>query len=167
MEFNIFLICLLVAVAISFVVVVVISNRKNQRAVQNFLDLAAPSEPLIIPSIPIRYVTTNGDKGQVSIDNSCDLYLFSNCLAIVRKQNFVFPFQFSPIILTADVAKTRETFADVACYKPTKVKANGAFKGRVNIIIQHPAFKRWKIDITLKSLTDEQVNSIVSLTAWY
>jgi hypothetical protein len=143
-----------------------IIHRNNKRAVQSFLRLVAPFNPLVLSSIPIQYCISIRGRGTTSVYNECNLYFFLDCLAIVRQQNLVFSFQFPPVIITADVVKARKTFDQFACYKPTRAKANTAFTGRFQIIVENQPAKDYRINIFLKSLTHDQIDCLTKVQEW-
>jgi hypothetical protein len=144
-------------------------NKRTHSVRERFLKHTNGLGPTVFKNIKLRYWTTNGIHGlniQVYPNNRCDLYLFDNCLAIVRKQDFIFKVFFAPILLTSDIAATKKMFDYLDTYKPIRVTFNQFVKGQVEIKLSDPIYKNYKIDIILKGLSNEQINHLEKNKNW-
>jgi len=141
-------------------------NRKTSAATDRFILQANELKPLVFENIKLRYWISRGLKIQTSPNNHCDLYLFDNCLAIVRRQNFVFKVIFAPVLITSDIEKAKNLFFDYDIYKPKRVHFNQLVKGEIDINITDPIHQYCRIDITFKGLTDEQLTQLEKIKTY-
>ena len=141
-------------------------NKKNSIATERFVHQASEFKPVLFQNIKLRYWTTNGARTRISPNNNCDIYLFDNFLAIVRRQNFIFKVFFGPVLITSDIINTKNIFSYLTVYKPDRVFFNEVMKGQIDIKIQDPVYRHYKIDITFKELTSEQLTQLVKIKDW-
>ena len=141
-------------------------NKRSRSATEKFIKQASELRPTVIHNIKLRYWTTSGHRSQVYPNNHCDLYLFNNYLAIVRRQDFIFKIFFSPILLTSDIATTKNMFDYLEIYKPDSITFKQIVKGEVDIKLTDPIYKHNTIDITLKGLTNEHMNKLEKIKNW-
>ena len=141
-------------------------NKRTRTATDKFIRQASELAPTVFKNIKLRYWTTTGPRTQISPNNHCDLYLFDNCLAIIRRQDFIFKVFFAPVLLTSDLATTKSNFNYLDCYKPDHIHFNQLMKGQVDIKLKDPISRHWKIDITFKELTSEQTNQLDKIKNW-
>ena len=141
-------------------------NKRTLTTTDKFIRQASELAPTVFKNIKLRYWTTRGPKTQISPNNRCDLYVFDNYLAIVRRQDFIFKVFFAPVMLTSDLATTKNNFNYLDCYKPDYIHFNRLMKGQVDIKLKDPISRRWKIDITFKELTSEQTNQLYKIKNW-
>jgi hypothetical protein len=141
-------------------------NRRSQTATDTFIQQASEFNPIVFKNIKLRYWTTNGSKTRIGPNNRCDLYLFDNCLAIVRSQHFIFKTFFAPVLLTSDIGITKNRFDNLKTYKPDRVIFKKIVKGQVDITLTDPVYKHYTIDITLKGLTNEQIHQLEKIKNW-
>ncbi len=141
-------------------------NRKTRLAIDKFIKEAVELNPVVFYNIKLRYWTSSGQRIQVSPYNRCDLYLFNDCLAILRRQNFLFKINFAPVLITNDIEKTKAMFNYLDTYQPTLVQFNQIVKGDVEIKITHPVYHHKKNDITLKGLTGGQLKQLESIKSF-
>ena len=92
--------------------------------------------------------------------------MFDNFLAIVRRQDFVFKVFFAPVLLTSDIATTKNIFNYLDTYKPDRITFKQIVKGEVDIKLTDPKYKHYKTDITLKGLTIEQTTQLEKIKNW-
>ncbi|WP_304066110.1 hypothetical protein [Pedobacter glucosidilyticus] len=141
-------------------------NKRTRTATEKFIKQAKDLSPTVFQSIKLRYWTTSGLRKQIYPDNLCDLYLFENCLAIVRRQDFIFKVFFAPIILTSDILATKNMFDNLDTYKLDRITFKKIVKGEVDIKLTDSIYKHYTIDITLKGLTSEQTNQLEKIKNW-
>ena len=141
-------------------------NKRSRAATDKFITQASELGPAVFQNIKLRYWTTSGLKTRISPNNRCDLYLFDNCLAIVRRQNFIFNMFFAPVLLTSDIAITKNKFNNLNAYKQDCVIFKQIVKGEVDIKLTDPIYKHYTIDITFKGLTNEQINQLEKIKNW-
>jgi hypothetical protein len=141
-------------------------NRRTMELRDKFLKQAGKFNPTIIKNIKLRYWITIGLRTQTSPNNHCDLYLFDNCLAIVRRQDFIFKVLFAPVFLAADVLVTKSNFNFADIYKPDHVTFKQILKDEVDIKLTDPKYKHCTIEITFKGLTKEQINELERIKNW-
>ena len=65
-------------------------NKRKQKATDKFISQANNLRPTVFQNIKLRYSESSGLKTYIYPSNLCDLYLFDNYLAIIRRQDFVF-----------------------------------------------------------------------------
>lgn len=141
-------------------------NRKTKIAIDNFILQAGELKLEIFENIKLRYWITSGQRTQISINNLCDLYLFDNCLAIVRRQNFVFKVFFAPVIITSDISNSKSVFNNIDIYKPNRVHFNQIVKGEIDIKIKDHNYEHRSIEITFKGLTGEQLTKLEKIKTY-
>lgn len=130
-------------------------NKRTLSATEKFIKQASEVRPTIIQNIKLRYWTTSGQRSQVYPNNHCDLYLFDSCIAIVRRQDFIFKAFFAPILLTSDIATTKNMFDYLDIYKPDRINFRQTVKGEIDIKLTDLIYEHFIIDITLKIITYE------------
>lgn len=143
-----------------------IYNKRTQAVIDTFIGQASELKPTVFQNIKLRYTETSGLKTYIYPNNRCDLYLFDNCIAIVRRQDFIFKLLFPPILLTYDVATTKNIFNYLGTYKPDRITINQIVKGEIDIKLTDPTYKHYKTDITLKGLTIEQTTQLEKIKNW-
>ena len=133
-------------------------NKRTIAITNKFIEQANEFNPTVFQNINIRYWTIIGLKINVYPNSYCDIYLFDNCLAIVRRQNFIFNVFFAPILLTSDIAITKTIFNFLDTYKPDRIIFKQIVKGEIDIKLTDLVYKDNKIEMTLKGLTNEQAS---------
>jgi len=141
-------------------------NKKNLIARKRFVTQASEFKPALLQNVKLRYWTTNGARTMISPNNQCDIYLFDNFLAIIRRQNFMFKVFFAPVLITSDIASTENIFSYLDVYKPARITFNQIVKGEIDIKIKDPIYRHYKIDITFKGLTSEQLIQLAKIKDW-
>lgn len=149
-----------------FYIGVIFYNKSAKATTDKFIAHAAKLNPVVFQDVEIRYHTVNGLKAGAYPNNRCDLYLFGNCLAIVRRQDFVFKVFFSPILITPDVAATRYMFNYLVVYKPDSITFKQIMKGEVDIKLTDLMYAHYKMEMTLKGLTGEQIAQLGRIKGW-
>lgn len=138
-------------------------NKRTKSAIDRFIGIASELRPLVFQDLRLSYLETSGLKTYPFSNNRCDLYLFENYLAIVRRHDFVFKVFFPPILLSSDVESTKKIFYGLETYKPDRIMFKQKIKGEIAIKLTDPTFQKFSIDITLKGLTKEQTIQIEKL----
>jgi hypothetical protein len=141
-------------------------NKRALAATDKFIAQTGMLVPTVFKDVKLRYWIIKGGKTQFSPNNRCDLYLFDNYLAIVRRQDFVFKVFFAPVLLTADVAATKNSFGYLRCYQPDYIDFNQPVEGQVAIKIKDPVYSHRKIEITFKDLPSGQTKQLVRIKNW-
>ena len=141
-------------------------NKKNLVATEKFISHSSEFKPDLLQNIKLRYWTTSGGRIMIWPNNNCDIYLFDNFFAIVRRQNFIFKVFFAPVLITSDIINTKNIFSYLTVYKPDRVFFNEVMKDQIDIKIKDPIYRHYKIDITFKELTSEQLIQLVKLKDW-
>ncbi len=141
-------------------------NKRSQTAIDKFIGQASGLRPTIFQNIKLRYSETSGLKTYIYPNNRCDLYLFDNYLAVIRRQDFVFKVFFAPILLTSDIPTTKNIFSYLDTYKPDRITFKQIVKGEVDIKLTDQASKHYTTNITLKGLTNEQTTQLEKIKNW-
>jgi len=141
-------------------------NRKTKILIAKFLSQAAGLNPQPIKNIRLRYWITMRQKTAASPNNFCDLYLFDNCLAIVRRQNFIFKVFFAPVLITPDIEQTKIIFDYLKAHKPRQIIFNRIRKGQIDIRAIDQTHKNTRLDITFKGLTEAQLDQLNKIKSW-
>jgi hypothetical protein len=157
---------IIVIVLVGLYIFYTIYNKRTQAVIDTFIGQASELKPTVFQNIKLRYTETSGLKTYIYPNNRCDLYLFDNCIAIVRRQDFIFKLLFPPILLTYDVATTKNIFNYLGTYKPDRITINQIVKGEIDIKLTDPTYKHYKTDITLKGLTIEQTTQLEKIKNW-
>ncbi len=142
------------------------NNKRKRTVIDKFFGQASGLRPTVFQNIKLRYSETSGLKTYIYPNNCCDLYLFDNYLAIVRRQDFVFKVFFAPVLLTSDIATTKNIFNYLDIYKPDQITVQQIVKGEIDIKLTDPTYKHYKTDITLKGLTIEQTTQLEKIKNW-
>jgi hypothetical protein len=145
---------------------VTIYNKQARKAIDTFIGQANGHKPAVFQNIKIRYSETNGLKTYIYPNNRCDLYLFDNYLAIIRRSDFIIKVFFPPIVLTSDISTTKNIFGNLETYKPDQLKFKQIVKGEVEIKINDPTYNNYSRDITLKELSNEQTTQLEKIKNW-
>ena len=141
-------------------------NRKTKITIDKFLSQAAGLNPKTIKNIRSRYWITSGYRTMASPNNFCDLYVFDNCLGIVRRQNFIFKVFFAPVLITPDIEQTKIIFGYLKAHKPRQIIFNRIIKGQIDIKAIDQTHKYTRIDITFKGLTEAQLDELAKIKNW-
>ena len=141
-------------------------NKRSQTAIDKFIGQSSGLRPTIFQNIKLRYSETSGLKTYIYPNNRCNLYLFDNYLAIVRRQDFVFKVFFAPILLTSDIASTKNNFNYLDTYKPDRITFKQIVKGEVDIKLTDQANKHCTTNITIKGLSNEQTTQLEKIKNW-
>jgi hypothetical protein len=141
-------------------------NKRKQKATDKFISQANNLRPTVFQNIKLRYSESSGLKTYIYPSNLCDLYLFDNYLAIIRRQDFVFKVFFAPILITSDIATTKNIFNYLDTYKPDRITFKQIVKGEVDIKLTDMTYKHYVTDITLKGLTEEQTTQLEKIKNW-
>jgi hypothetical protein len=145
-------------------------NKRSRVATDKFILQASEFDPTVYHNIQLRYWTTNGSWTRIWPNSRCDLYLFDNCLAIVRSQNFIFKMFFAPVLLTSDIVITKKRFNNLKTYKPDcvifKQIIKQIIKGALDITLTDPVYKQYTIEIMIKGLTNEQIHQLEKIKNW-
>jgi hypothetical protein len=157
----------IVIVLVGFYILFTFYNKRIRIVIDKFILEVSESKPIVFQNIKLRFWTTYGLKTEISLNNRCDLYLFDNCLAIVRRQDFIFKLLFAPILLTSDVAETENIFNYLDTYYPKQITFTQIVKGEVEINLTDPTHKHYQIAITLKELTIEQITQLEKIKNFY
>ena len=165
-NFLTFVATFIFVVLVALYVYLTFYNKRTLGSINRFIAQSGALMPTVFQNVKLRYWTTNGVRTMISPNNHCDLYLFDNYLAIVRRQDFIFKVFFSPILLTSDLATTKSTFHYLDCYKPDHIAFNQLMEGQVDIKLKDPIYRHWKIDITFKELTTEQTKQLDKIKNW-
>ena len=141
-------------------------NKRGLATTDKFISQVSELTPVTFYDVNLRYWRTNGSRTMISPNNRCDLYLFDNCLAIVRRQNFIFKVIFAPVLITPDPSAMENDFNYLDCYKPGYIHFNQFMKGQVDIKVRDQTYRHSKIDITFKGLTSEQIKQLDRIKNW-
>jgi hypothetical protein len=141
-------------------------NKRALSTTEKFIKQVKVLRATTFHSIKLRYSTTSGLRTEISPNNRCDLYLLDNCLAIVRRQDFIFKVFFAPVIISSDTATTKNMFDYLHIYKPDRITFKQIVKGEVDIKLTDPIYMHYTIDLTLKGLTSEQTNQLEKIKTW-
>ncbi len=141
-------------------------NKRSWAATDKFIRQASELGPTVFQNIKLRYWTTSGLKTRGLPNGRCDLYLFDNCLAIVRSQTFIFKIIYAPVLLTSDIAITKNRFNNLKTYKPDLVIFKQFVKGEIEIKLTDPIYRHYTIDIVFKGLTNEQIHQLDKIKSW-
>ena len=115
--------------------------------------------------IRISYLVASGHKYYPSINNTADIYLFDDFLAIFRTQNFIIQVNLKPSFIGKDPTITKELLG-FTCDKPDKTVFKTTTKGQIEIRLIDPKYQYYKTTITIKGLTDEQRKQFSGITDW-
>lgn len=141
-------------------------NKRSQAAIDKFIGQASGLKPTILKNIKLRYSETSELKTYIYPNNCCDLYLFDNFLAVFRRQDFVFKVYFAPILMSSDIASTKNNFNYLHTFKPDRITFNQFIKGEVEIKLTDPKHKHFTTNIILKELTNEQISQLEKIKKW-
>lgn len=156
----------MVIVLLGFYIFLTFYNKRSQTVIDKFIGQASGLRPTIFQNIKLRYSETSGLKTYIYPNNRCDLYLFDNYLAIIRRQDFVFKVFFAPILLTSDITTTKINFDYLVTYKPDRITYKQIVKGEVDIKLTDQANKHDTKNITLIGLTNEQTAQLEKINHW-
>lgn len=141
-------------------------NKRTQLVINKFINQAKDLKPTVFRNVKLDYAEIGGLRKQMYINNSCDLYLFDNALAIIRRQDFIFKVFFAPILLTPDITTTKNDFQYLKTYKPNLITFKQVIKGEVDIKLTDPIYEHYTTEITLQGLTNEQLNQLEKTKNW-
>ncbi len=151
---------------IVLILFVIFYNMRTKTILDRFIFQAESLNPIIFENIELRYWTNNGGRMEINPFNRCNLFLFENCLAIVRRQEFIGKVLFPPILLTSDITLTKDIFNYLKIYKPEHILSKKIINGEVDIILSDPIYKHYKIDITLMGLSEHQIDQLDKIKSW-
>jgi Ca2+/Na+ antiporter len=153
-------------VLVALYIFLIFYNKRTRVTTDKFIKQASDLSPTVLKDIKLHYWISSGQRMQISPNNHCDLYLFNDCLAIIRRQDFIFKVLFAPVLFTSDLLSTKSNFNYLDCYKPDRINFNQFIKGQVDIKVQDPIYRHWKIDITFRELTSEQTKDLEKIKNW-
>ncbi|MCL2131664.1 MAG: hypothetical protein FWH36_04310 [Lentimicrobiaceae bacterium] len=111
----------------------------------------------------------------VSPNHKCDIYLFDNYFAIVRKTFF---YTYAPVFITPDVERTREITGFSTVYKPSNISFFQKKSRKITFEIENEIVfkdfmlfvggksKYFQTIITLNNLTDGQITYFEQIENW-
>ncbi len=169
MEFQdvlIFFALILITAYLAGYIFVLFYNKRTKLLIERFMEMTQTNKPIVLKNIKLRYWTTTHLKTNISPNNYCDLYLFENCISIVRREKFIYQIKFAPIVLSNNLDAIKGTFEFLDCYKPAGIHFYEKLKGKIDIKLLDSRYKFRRIDITLKGLSDEQISTLHSLREW-
>ncbi len=102
----------------------------------------------------------------MSLNSCCDLYLFDNCLAITRREHFIYTFLFAPILITSDVISAERMFDNIKIYNPDSIIFKEIVQGEIVIKVSDPLYTHYKIELTLRGMTKEQIGKLKRIEDW-
>lgn len=137
-------------------------NNENNIKVEKFLNIANELNPIVFNDIKLRYWKSRGTRTEISINSICDLYLYDESLVLVRRQNFILKMIFAPVVITSNIAKSKNDFPNLESYLPSSFVLNSYKRGELEIKLQGS----YRIDITLKGLTTEQIDKLRIVQNW-
>ncbi len=161
-----FLVTFIFIVLVGLYIFLTFYNKRTRAAIDKFIVQTSGLSPTVFQNIKLRYSETSGLKTYIYPNNRCDLYLFDNYLAVVRRQDFVFKVFFAPILLTSDIESTKKIYNYLDTYKPDKITFKQMVKEEVGIKLTDPTYKHYKTDITLIVLTNEQITQLEKIKNW-
>lgn len=141
-------------------------NKKNSALTKRFLSQVKLYDPKVIPNVKLRYWITRRLRTWTSPGTYGDLYLFDNCLVIVRRRNFIFKIFHPPVLFTPDMDHAKKNFPYLKAYQPGYIHFNQLHKSEIEIKVKDPDSGTWMIDITLKGLSADEVNQVSEIKNW-
>jgi hypothetical protein len=143
-----------------------LKNNKTKPVVRKFLLQAEKLSPDVFKNIKMRHWATSGYRTYISPCSSCDLYLFDDYLVIVRTQNFIYRVHFAPIIITSYLMAEESMFSYLELNVPDQIIFKQVLKGEIEIRLTDLHYKHYKTEITLKGLTDTQMDLLERMRNW-
>lgn len=114
-----------------------------------------------------RYYPNIGDtRTYIYLNNTCDIYLFDNYFAIVRRQNFVFKVSFPPILISSQNSDAQNIFNYLDIYYPKRISFIKVKIGELDFNVVDSNNKYITVEITVKGLTQEQIERFEVLRQW-
>ncbi|PQJ12063.1 hypothetical protein CJD36_009755 [Flavipsychrobacter stenotrophus] len=145
---------------------VAVCNRQTQRTIKKFTSLVHLLHPTVVSNVKLRYWTTNGGKSTISLNSRCDLYLFDNCLAVTRREHFIYTFSFAPILITSNKINAERMFDYIRIYNPYSIIFREIVQGEIVIKVSDPLYTHYKIELTLMGMTKEQIAKFKRIEDW-
>lgn len=152
-----------------FIILIIYSkihNNSSLTATNNFLEKIRNEKFTILRQVKLQFWETSGYRSYLSPNNDCDLYLLNNSIVLVRRQNFLVTVHFRPIIITPHVLDLTKEFHGLYVCKPSRIFFKEVIKNEIEIIIPSSIGKHYRVEITLKQLTTEQIKSLNYIKDW-
>jgi hypothetical protein len=140
-----------------------VNNRRIRNMIDRFVNESMELQPVVLSNIKLRCWVTN-KKIYIYPNNRCDLYLFDDFLAIIRRQQSVFGF--IPILAASDIKSLEGKFKHFDIYKLEKLLIKQNIKDEVDLELSDLIYKHYKVEITLKELTSEQIGQLEKIKNW-
>lgn len=141
-------------------------NKKVTSHTERFISQVQALDSIVIENVRLRYWRKRGLKYFIDPTNRCDLYLFHNCLAVVRKKNNILKVCFAPILITSDIQSATTDFPYLYIYQPTLIRFKKIVEGEIDFIAKGTMYNSYAIDFSLKGLTKEQTAQLEKIKNW-
>jgi hypothetical protein len=142
-------------------------NRKNRPKIISFINQTEYLKPSVLKDISIKYLDSNHYMTRSSPNGKCDLYIFDNFIAIIRRQKFIFTIEFEPLIIKADdynknvIDLNNYLFKTIDRAKFTKYKND-----ELIIKLKDENFTHFKTEITLRKLKGKHIDKLRPIENW-
>ena len=143
-----------------------IYNNSSLKDTNHFLEKIKPKHPIVLREVNLQFWETSGYRSFISPNNECDIYLLEDSIALIRRQVFIVTVHFRPIIITTNVADLTKEFRDLYVCRPIKIFFKETITDEIEIIIPSSISRYYRVQITLKRLTEEQKKCLNYIRDW-
>ena len=145
---------------------ILLHNKNTNAILFSFVLQTSNLSTICLKNIKTSYLVENGLEFYPSINNTADIYLFDNFLAIFRRQNFIFKLHFRPTIISKDPKSIQKLLGFMKVDKFDKLVIKPICMGEIEIHLADQQYKHYKTTIILKGLTEDQTKLLSSIKKW-
>lgn len=153
-----FIVSLIVLVTILWIV----AKRMDREASQAQQNLLAAGNPLyVVNAARMKYKEDDGYKTRLWPGGTCDLYIFNEYAALVKKHNFLINFKSAPFVFGPHVPDSMQAHKKILA----EAKFN-EIKKEYGFILKDDIAPRYRYDVTLSQLSQEHINELNKVQLW-
>jgi hypothetical protein len=144
-----------------------LKNRSSIPKISEFIIQTENLNPTVMKDVSIKYMDVNHYKTRISPYASCDIYLFDDFLAIIRRQRFIFTLLFEPkIIINKEIQNNPIDISNFNTSVADSFKFTNHKKDEIIIKYTDKRHSNFKTEIVLRKLTSQQVEKLKVIENW-
>lgn len=169
MQNEVMIIGAVLAVVIStFILAVVLYNRRHRSAIERFRHFAMERNAKIIEStsVRMRFWRTYGMRTQAYPWTDFELFWFGDMLVILRVQQFILNIHHPPVVITSDHRSSMDPSLGFEIHRPSTVRFARHYPGVLDIKLTDKVNEYGEVDIRINGLSPEEREELRVMEDW-
>ena len=138
-------------------------NNSTAKAVEKFDAIIYKYKPYFQKDIKIDFMTDNLGKYIIYPYGKANIYVFENCIVLIRSHHFIFKIYHPPLVLTIKNLQPENDFQIYENHITESIKLNKVFRNRIDILLRDKRYNHYFYKICLKELNEETMEKINTL----